>query len=274
MRRLEGKVALITGAARGQGRSHATRLAAEGAQIIGLDLCDQIGSVSYPMATPQDLTDTVRMVEDLDARMIARQADVRDRTALRTVIEEGIAELGRLDIVLANAGVIPGFGEAGWGPQAFDDVVEINLKGVYNTIEAAIPAMLEQGEGGSIVLTSSVAGLHGKLTMLGNAGLLGYTAAKHGVVGLMRAYAGLLAEHSIRVNSVHPTGANTPMLANEQFAAFAEENPDVAAKLQNALPVELVEAIDISNAIAWLCSDEARYVTGVCLPVDAGFLVR
>jgi SDR family mycofactocin-dependent oxidoreductase len=274
MGRLDGKVALVTGAARGQGRSHAIRLAEEGAHIIGLDICAPIESVSYPLATPEDLAETVRLVEDRDARIVARQADVRDRDALQSVLADGVAELGRLDIVLANAGIAPGFGEEGMQRSAFDDVIEINLGGVFNTLEAAIPRLIEQNEGGSIVITSSVAGLHGRLTMLGNPGLIGYTASKHGAVGLMRAYAYLLAEYSIRVNSVHPTGVNSPMIVNEQFAAFAEEQPDVVANLANAMPVEMVEPLDVSNAIVWLCSDEARYVTGVCLPVDAGFLVR
>jgi SDR family mycofactocin-dependent oxidoreductase len=274
MGRLDGKVALITGVARGQGRSHALRLAADGAQIVGLDLCASIDTVTYPLSTPEDLAETVRAVEELDQRIVARRADVRDRAALAQVVKEGVAEFGRLDIVLANAGIIPGFDEVAADPRSFDDVVDVNLTGVYNTIEAALPQLLEQGQGGSIVITSSVAGLHGRLTVLGNAGLIGYTASKHGVVGLMRAYAGLLAEHSIRVNCVNPTGASTPMLLHERWAGFAEENPEVVAKLANAMPVELIEAIDISNAIAWLCSDEARYITGIALPVDAGFLLR
>jgi SDR family mycofactocin-dependent oxidoreductase len=274
MGRLDGKVALITGVARGQGRSHALRLAADGAQIVGLDLCASIDTVTYPLSTPDDLAETVRAVEELDQRIVARRADVRDRAALAQVVKEGVAEFGRLDIVLANAGILPAFDDIAADPRSFDDVIEVNLTGVYNTIEAALPQLLEQGQGGSIVITSSVAGLHGKLTLLGNAGLIGYTAAKHGVVGLMRTYAGLLAEHSIRVNSVHPTAASTPMVVHAQWAAFAEENPAVMANLVNAMPVELIEAIDISNAIAWLCSDEARYITGIALPVDAGFLLR
>lgn len=274
MGRLEGKVALITGVARGQGRSHALRLAADGAQIIGLDICAPIDSVAYPLATPDDLAETVKAVENLDARIVAREADVRDRAALRAVVEEGVAELGRVDIVVANAGILPIFGDVATEPRSFDDVVAVNLTGVYNTIEAALPSMLDRGEGGSIVLTSSVAGLHGRLTKLGNPGLFGYTAAKHALVGLVRAYAGLLAEHMIRVNSVHPAAADTPMIVNAEFAAFAEAEPEMLAKLGNAMPVQLIEAVDITNAVAWLCSDEARYVTGVNLPVDAGFLVR
>lgn len=274
MGRLDGKVALITGVARGQGRAHALRLAAEGAQIVGLDLCAQIDSVTYPLATPDDLAETVRAVEGLDRRIVAHQADVRDRAALAQVVKDAIAEFGQVDIVLANAGIAPIFDDAATDPRAFDDVVEVNLTGAYNTIEAALPHLLARGKGGSIVVTGSVAGLHGRLTLLGNAGTIGYTAAKHGIVGLVRAYAGLLAEHSIRVNSVHPTGVSTPMLLHERWAAFAEANPDAATKLANAMPVALVEEIDITNAVAWLCSDEARYITGIALPVDAGFLTR
>jgi SDR family mycofactocin-dependent oxidoreductase len=273
MARFEGKVALITGVARGQGRSHALRLAEEGAQIIGVDICAPIDTVAYAMATPDDLAETVKAVEERDARIVARQADVRDREALRAVVEEGIAELGHVDFVLANAGILPIFGDVSASPGAFDEVVAVNLTGVYNTIEAVLPAMLERGVGGSIVLTSSVAGLHGRINFPDNAGLLGYTAAKHALVGLVRAYAGLLGEHHIRVNSVHPTGANTPMIINPQFEALLAERPEAMAKLTNPMGVELIEASDITSAVVWLCSDEARYITGVNLPVDAGFLV-
>ena len=273
MGRLTGKVAFITGIARGQGRSHAMRLAEEGASIIGVDLCGQLDTVGAPMATPDDMAETVKLVEERDARIVATQADVRDAGALRSAVEAGVAELGRLDIVLANAGIAPLFGEVAATQQAFDDVVAINLTGVYNTIEAALPQLISRGEGGSIVLTSSVAGLSGRLNLAGNAGMMGYVAAKHGVVGLMRAYANQLAPHSIRVNSVHPGGVNTPMIVNEAFGVLAEQAPAEMAKLAHAMPVELLEAVDISNAILWLCSDEARYVTGVTLPVDGGFMI-
>jgi SDR family mycofactocin-dependent oxidoreductase len=269
---LKGKVALITGAARGQGRSHALRLAAEGVQIIGIDLCAPIDSVAYPLPTPADLADTVRQVEALDVRMLSRTADVRDPEALRDAVQAGVQELGRIDIVLANAGILPVTGAQGKTHSAFTDAVDINLTGVFNTIEAVLPALLEQEGGCSIVITSSTVGMKGVAD--GSAGSLGYVAAKTGVIGLMRAYAVLLAEHSIRVNCVVPTGANTPMSVNEQFAEYLKEHEDMTARLQNAMPVPLIEPIDISNAIAWLCSDEARYVTGVALPVDAGFLVR
>jgi len=267
MGKLEGKVAFITGAARGQGRSHAIRLAQEGADIIAVDLCAQISSVSYPMATPEDLAQTVKEVEALDRRIFARQGDVRDRAALQSVFDAGVAELGPADIVLANAGIAPFATEDIGDP--WGDVIAVNLTGVYNTVEVAIPSIIERGQGGAIVLTSSTAGNNG----IGgpSAGGLGYTAAKHGVVGLMRSYANILAPHSIRVNTVHPTGVNTPMIVNDVMQEFLSQDPSLSQAMANALPVDMIEAVDISNAIAWLVSDDARYVTGIMVPVDAGF---
>jgi SDR family mycofactocin-dependent oxidoreductase len=268
MGKLEGKVAFITGAARGQGRSHAIRLAQEGADIIAIDICQQIASVAYPMATPDDLAETAKQVEALDRRIYAAQADVRDAAALKQAFEAGTAELGPVDIVLANAGIAPmSLGEQ--QGDAWQDVVDVNLTGVFNTVETAIPSMIERGQGGAIVLTSSTAGITG----IGGPtrGGLGYTAAKHGVVGLMRSYANILAPHRIRVNTVHPTGVNTPMVVNDVMAEFLAQDPQMSNSMANALPVDMVEPVDISNAIAWLVSDDARYVTGVTLPVDAGF---
>jgi SDR family mycofactocin-dependent oxidoreductase len=265
--KLEGKVVFITGAARGQGRSHAVRLAQEGADIIAVDICRQIESVDYPMATPEDLDQTVKEVEALDRRIFARQADVRDEAGLKAAFDAGVAELGPVDIVLANAGIAPmSMHEI---HQAWQDVIDVNLTGVFNTVETAIPSMIERGTGGAIVLTSSTAGING----IGGAtrGGLGYTAAKHGVVGLMRSYANTLAPHNIRVNSVHPTGVRTPMVVNDVMAEFLAADPSLSNAMANALPVDMVEPVDISNAILWLVSDDARYVTGVTLPVDAGF---
>jgi SDR family mycofactocin-dependent oxidoreductase len=266
--KLEGKVAFITGAARGQGRSHAVRLAQEGADIIAVDICAQIGSVGYPMATPEDLAETVKEVEALDRRIVARQADVRDEAGLRAAFEAGVAELGPVDIVLANAGIAPM--SVGEEPhEAWQDAIDVNLTGVFNTVEIAVPSMIERGAGGAIVLTSSTAGING----IGGSdrGGLGYTASKHGVVGLMRSYANYLAPHRIRVNSVHPTGVNTPMVVNDIMQAFLASDPSLSQAMANALPVDMVEPVDVSNAILWLVSDDARYVTGVTLPVDAGF---
>jgi SDR family mycofactocin-dependent oxidoreductase len=266
--KLEGKVAFITGAARGQGRSHAIRLAAEGANIIAVDLCAQIDSVAYPMATPDDLAETVKEVEALDRRIVARQADVRDEAGLRAAFEAGVAELGPVDIVLANAGIAP-MALGTEPPEAWQDVIDVNLTGVFNTVEIAIPSMIERGQGGAIVLTSSTAGING----IGgpSRGGLGYTASKHGVVGLMRSYANSLAPYRIRVNSVHPTGVNTPMVVNDAMQQFLASDPSLSDAMANALPIDMVEPVDISNAILWLVSDDARYVTGVTLPVDAGF---
>jgi SDR family mycofactocin-dependent oxidoreductase len=265
--RLEGKVAFITGAARGQGRSHAIRLAQEGADIIAVDICKQIATVPYPMATPQDLEATVKAVEELDRRIFAREADVRDEAGLKTAFDEGVAELGPVDIVLANAGIAPMSMHE--GHDAWQDVIDVNLTGVFNTVEIAKPSMIERGRGGAIVLTSSTAGINGILGQ--TRGGLGYTAAKHGLVGLMRSYANVLAPHNIRVNSVHPTGVNTPMVVNDAMQEVLQADPSIGQAMANALPVDLVEPVDVSNAILWLVSDEARYITGVTLPVDAGF---
>ncbi len=266
--RLEGKVALVSGAARGQGRSHAVRLAQEGADIIAFDVCSQLASVPYPMAVPEDLKETAKQVEDLDRRIIARQADVRDGAAVRAIVEEGVAELGRLDVISANAG-IASFSENAWTLEddVWEEMIAVNLTGVWKTVKAAVPSMIAAGNGGSIVLTSSTAGIKGM------AGIAHYDSAKHGVVGLMRTLAIELAQYSIRVNTVHPTGVNTPMVVNDYMATFLE-SPDFSSNMQNLLPVEMVEPVDISNAVLWLASDEARYVTGTCLPVDAGFLQK
>ena len=274
MGKLDGKVAFITGAARGQGRSHALRLAQDGADIIAVDICAQLDTVPYPMATPDDLAETVSQVEAMDRRIVSAVADVRDTGALRKAVDEGIAQLGGVDIVLANAGIF------GFSPDPdvdhdalFREVVDINLTGVWNTVSAAAPAMIEQGRGGSIIITSSAAGLSGRGGD-GTGAFTGYQAAKHGVVGLMRSFAHWLAPHNIRVNSVHPTGVNTDMIINENMERYREAKPQMNDTLSNLLDVPVVESIDISNAVAWLASDEARYVTGVTLPVDAGFMVK
>jgi len=266
---LKGRVAFVTGAARGQGRAHAVRLAADGANVIAVDLCEQIASVPYPLATADDLAATVKLVEDAGGRIVAKQGDVRDRESLSAVLQAGLDEFGRLDIVVANAGIAPmQSGDDGWR-----DVIDVNLTGVYNTIKVAIPTMVRQGTGGSIVLISSAAGLAGVGSP--DAGSVGYAAAKHGVVGLMRVYANLLAKQNIRVNSIHPSGVETPMINNEftrEWLAKMAAATDTPRALGNAMPVEVLQAEDIANAVAWLVSDQARYITGVTLPVDAGFL--
>jgi (+)-trans-carveol dehydrogenase len=273
---LDGKVALITGAARGQGRSHALTLAEAGADIIAIDVCAQLKSVPYPMSTPEDLDQTVKEIEALGRRVVAVRADVRDADAMMAATDAGVAELGRLDIVVANAGIISNDGNGIGRTQAFRDVLDTNLTGVFITVEAARPHLIEGRRGGAIVLTSSLAGLRS----LG-AGH-GYTESKHGVVGLMRSLAIELAPHFIRVNSVHPTTVNTPMIMNEhvfgQFRPDLEsptvEDAEAALASMNLLPIPYVESIDISGAILFLVSDTGRYITGVTLPVDAGAMLK
>lgn len=277
MGRVEGKVAFITGAARGQGRSHAIRLAQEGADIIAIDACEDQPNIPYPGATEADLAETVRLVEALDRRIVATKADVRDFTALKAAVDDGVAQLGRLDIVSANAGigVDPRLTEE-VPEEVWTDMLDVNLSGVWRAAKAAIPHIKAAGNGGSIILTSSAAGLRA----YANAGA--YVSAKHGVVGLMRTLALELAPHMIRVNSIHPTQVDTDMIQNE--ATYRLFRPDLehptredfapASQTMNALPIPWVEAIDISNAVLFLASDEARYITGVTVSVDAGSNIK
>jgi len=275
--RVEGKVAFITGAARGQGRSHAVRLAQEGADIIAVDICKPVDGLYYPMAGPEDLAETVSLVEGLGRRIVAAEADVRDYPALSAAVDEGVAQLGRLDIVSANAG-IGGFGGSmeKMEEKAWRDSIDINLTGVWLTLKAAIPHIIAGGRGGSIILTSSTGGVKG----MPNAA--DYAAAKHGVLGLMRTLALELGEHRIRANAVLPTQVNTDMVMNSTtFRVFRPdlENPtqeDVASQWAkyNVLLVPWLEPVDVSNAILFLASDEARYITGAALPVDAGTILK
>jgi SDR family mycofactocin-dependent oxidoreductase len=272
----DGKVAFITGAARGQGRSHAVRFAEEGADIIAVDLCGQIDSVAYPMATPEDLAETVKLVEKTGRRIVAEQADVRDLDRLEDVVAKGVTEFGRIDYVLANAGILPAAGEAGSKIAAFVDAVNVMLNGVYFTIVAALPAMLAHDDGGAIVITSSAAGFKPVTVDFGTAshGAAGYTAAKHGVIGLMRHFAIALAEKNIRVNTVHPGGVATPMIYNEAMAAWSAEHPGFSASQQPLLAVPPVEPEVISDTMVYLCGASGRHVTGVALPVDGGQIVK
>jgi SDR family mycofactocin-dependent oxidoreductase len=274
--RVAGKVAFITGAARSQGRSHAIRLAQEGADIIAIDIAGPVKSVTgYPPATEEDLAETVKEVEALDRRIIAHKADVRDPRALKEALNDGVAQLGKLDIVVANAGIFQTspaleLDDAGW-----QETIDINLTGVWNTAKVALPHLIAN-KGGSIIMTSSLAGLKA----LANS--IHYNAAKHGVVGIMRSVANEFAQYSIRVNSVHPTSVNTIMIQNEQvWGLFDPANPHPTRESAepifqsiNALPVPWVEPVDISNAVLFLASDEARYITGVTLPVDAGAFIK
>ncbi|GAA4545296.1 mycofactocin-coupled SDR family oxidoreductase [Pseudonocardia xishanensis] len=272
MGRFTGRTAFITGAARGQGRSHALRLAAEGADIVAIDICAQIESATYDLATPEDLDETVGEIEKLDRRVIPVRADVRDLAALEAAAAEAVDHLGGIDVVIANAGIAPS-GPTPDAEQTFREVIDVNLVGVWNTLRATAPTMIEQGRGGAVVLISSVLGLSGRGSV-GNVGGEAYVAAKHGVTGLMKAYANRLAPHAIRVNSIHPTGVPTPMIDNEAVRRFAAETPEAVAGMINLMDVPWVETQDVSAAIAWVASDEGRYVTGVSLPVDAGFLVK
>ncbi|OBB11339.1 3-ketoacyl-ACP reductase [Mycolicibacterium setense] len=272
MGNLDGKVAFITGVARGQGRSHAVALAKEGTAIIGVDICAGIASNPYPMASRAELDETVALVEAAGGKMIGTVADVRDFHALKDALDAGVEQFGRLDIVLANAGVAPtAFREVTIEEdlEMWNDAVGVNLVGSFHTAKAAIPHLIEGGRGGSIVFTSSTAGLRGFGGMQG--GGLGYAASKHGIVGLMRTLSNALAPHSIRVNTVHPTAVNTMMAVNPAMTAFLENYPDGGPHLQNPMPVSLLEPEDISATISYLVSDAAKYVTGVTLPVDAGF---
>ncbi|MBL7493179.1 mycofactocin-coupled SDR family oxidoreductase [Frankia sp. AgB1.9] len=275
--RVEGKVAFITGAARGQGRAHAVRLAQEGADIIAIDVCQQLPRVAFAMSTPEDLAETVRLVEKTGRRIHAVQADVRDYDAMKTVVDDGVAEFGRLDIVIANAGIGPnGSLMHKMDHQTWQDTIDINMTGVFLSTKVAIPHIIAGRRGGSIVLTSSVGGLSAN-QFVGH-----YVTAKHGVVGIMRTLALELGRHSIRVNSLHPTQVSTPMVLHDlTYKMFCPEleNPtvdDFAARSQalHVLPTPWVDAEDIANAALFLCSDEARFITGVTLPVDAGTLIK
>jgi SDR family mycofactocin-dependent oxidoreductase len=270
--KLDGKVAFITGAARGQGRSHALTLAREGCDIVAVDVCAQIESVAYKMPGPEELDETARLVEKLGRRVVTKIADVRDLDALTAAAAAGAAELGTLDIVLANAGILSMIGELAQTPAAWHDSIDVMLTGVHHTILATMDH-LRSHQSGSIVITSSGAGLKGMAVSLegSSIGKAGYTAAKFGVVGLMKLYANALGPENIRVNCVHPMVVDTPMVTNPEFEAFIASSPaHVAGMSPRALPVPIVQPEDISNAILWLVSDDARYVTGVQLPVDAG----
>ena len=270
---LEGKVAFITGVARGQGRSHAVRLAADGADVIGVDVCADIGSNGYPMASRAELDETIALVEAQGGKMLGSVADVRDYHALKAALDAGVEHFGRLDIVLANAGIASmAFRELTIEEELeqWTDVLDVNLVGAFHTAKAAVPHLLAGNRGGSIVFTSSTAGLKGFGGTQG--GGLAYAASKHGIVGLMRTFANALAAQSIRVNTVHPTAVNTMMAMNPQMQDFLKNFPEGGGPhLQNPMPVGMLEPEDVSAAIAYLVSDEGRYVTGVTFPVDAGF---
>jgi len=267
MGRLENKVAFITGAARGMGRGHAVRLAEEGADLVLIDICGPVDGVEYPMPTLEDLEETVRLVEKLGRRVIYAAADVRDQDALRAVVDPAVEELGGLDIVVANAAVLIAGTWDSYSQKDFETTVAVNLLGVWNTCVVSIDHLKRRG-GGSIICISSLAGIKGQPL------LLPYTASKFGVTGLVQGLANELAVEHIRVNSVHPTGVITGMSVPTLHELLAGPRADLAAIYENAIPVERVETIDISNAVLFLASDESRYVTGMPLKVDAGAGIR
>ncbi|OCB41291.1 3-ketoacyl-ACP reductase [Mycobacterium malmoense] len=260
----------MTGAARGQGRSHAVRLAQEGADIIAVDICQPISSSSeIPPSTPDDLAETADLIKGLDSRVVTAEVDVRDYDALKAAVDGGVEQLGRLDIICANAGI-------GNGGQTLDktseedwrDMIDVNLSGVWKTVKAGVPHLISQGGGGSLVNISSSAGIKG--TPLHTP----YTAAKHGIVGMSLALANELAAQNVRVNTVHPTGVPTGMAPPSMHQLIAEKRPDLGPIFMNALPVLMTEAVDVSNAVLFLVSDEARHVTGLQFTVDAGVTIR
>jgi SDR family mycofactocin-dependent oxidoreductase len=277
--RLDGKVAFVTGAARGQGRSHAIELAREGADIIAVDIAHDLPELGlgYRLGSAAELAETAAEVEKLDRRIVTAEVDVRDGAALKAALDAGVAEFGRLDVVAANAGIAANSVPAHEITEdAWEQMLGINLTGVWKTCKAAVPHLVAGGRGGSMILTSSMAGLRGYQ------GIAAYTSAKHGVVGLMRVLAAELAPHSVRVNSVHPTQVDTAMLMNDAtYKIFRPdlENPtredfEVASASMHALPVAWAEPVDISRALVFLASEDARLITGVPLPIDAGLLVK
>ncbi|WP_018504400.1 mycofactocin-coupled SDR family oxidoreductase [Parafrankia discariae] len=278
MGKLDGKVALITGAARGQGRSHAVRLAAEGADIIAIDICGPIASVRYPLATPDDLAVTAKEVEALGRRIVAVQADVRDRAQLRAALDQGLAALGRLDVVCANAGICPTEDETLCS--SFIDAMDVDLVGVQNTVAVTLPQL---GKGSSIIVTGSTAGMiKGTTDAMGSPGGVGYSLAKQLIARYIEVLALQLAPHLIRLNAVHPTNVNTRLLHNEDiYRAFRPdlENPtredaELAFPVMQAMPIPYIEPEDVSALIVYLASDESRYMTGLNIRLDAGAMLK
>ena len=276
--RVSGKVALITGAARGQGRAEAVRLAEEGADIIAVDLTAPVPSMGYAMGTSEELAETAALVEATGQRVITRVADVRDRAALQDVVDEGVRTFGRLDIVVASAGISPP-ARAVWKipEDEWHDVLDINLTGSWNTVSVAVPQLISQGEGGSIILISSGAGLKG-VPHLG-----AYSASKAAVVSLAKSLANELASRKIRVNAIAPGTVDTPMVTanTQQFKLFRPDLADPTLEdcvegFRSMMPMgePWIDAVDVANAVLFLASDESRYITGIVLPVDQGNLNR
>jgi (+)-trans-carveol dehydrogenase len=266
--RLEGKVVVISGGARGQGRAHAVAFAREGADVAICDVPRDLVTVRYPLATAEDLAATKAMVEAIGSQCLAAEASVASPQEMATFAADVMAAFGRVDVAIANAG-IAGSADTQLAMTVPDwrETVDVNLSGVWFFLQPLIPHMIDGGRGGSIMITSSAAGLRAV------GGGIAYTAAKHGVVGIMRVLAQELAPHRIRVNTVHPTGVATPMVQNDWFRDRLRQSPALANS-RNLLHVPLIEAEDVANAMIWLASDDARYVTGITLPVDAGIVAR
>ncbi|MBI5089551.1 MAG: mycofactocin-coupled SDR family oxidoreductase [Actinobacteria bacterium] len=274
MGQLDGRVALITGAARGMGRSHAVRLAEEGADIIAVDICHDIEGVTVPLSTSADLAETAALVEGPGRRIVTAVADVRDRAGLRAAVRTGVDALGRLDVVVANAGI--------WAvrlDQPEDDegrlrvwnvTLDVNLTGVWNTIEVATPFVIDGGRGGSIVVISSTAAL--QTVSNDDVAFTSYTVSKWGLIGLMKMTASDLARDGIRVNAVHPSGVNTPLTTSEPVQQYWNHHTELAE--HTARVYQPVDERDISDAVLYLASDASRAVSGISLPVDSGSLVR
>lgn len=275
MRRFEGKVALVTGAARGQGRSHAVKLASEGASIIAVDICQDVATTDYPLATEADLSETVRLIESAGGKVLAQRADTRLQNEMDSAVAAGLDQFGRLDVAVANAGIVS------WAPvheitdRQWTEMIDVNLTGTWRTLKSVVPQMLKQ-ESGSVVVVNSGAGLSGPNN------LAHYAAAKHGLVGLMRSSSNELSPQGIRVNSVHPSQVDTPMIMHDSlFSLFRPdlERPskgdivEVSQRL-HTIPVPWVDPVDVSNAVLFLASDDARFITGVSLPVDAGGSIK
>ena len=273
MGRFDGKVAFVTGAARGQGRSHAVNLAREGADVAVLDICAQISSVEYALSSEADLAETERLINDADRRALPIKGDVRDNAVVEAAIERTVAELGRLDLVVANAGILPTTGELAHSLDAWHDCLDTMLSGVFYTLRAAAAVMIRDETPGSIVVTASTSSIRASAYDLEtlNPGQVGYSAAKHGVLGVVRNFAMALGTRGIRVNAVAPMGVRTPMVVNEYFQQRHSAPPP--GWMANVMDVDLIEPQDVSDAVLWLLSDEARYVTGTVVPVDSGLLL-
>lgn len=273
MGQLDGKVAVITGGGRGQGRAHAVRLASEGADIVVCDIVEQVGSVPFPTGRPGDLDQTVAEVEKLDRRCVALEADVRRTADMTRLAEAAVTEFGRIDFLLANAGILS-LDDTTWEitDEAWDDMIGINLTGVFKACRAVVPHMIARAgddAGGAIVMTASVAAIKAF------PGCTHYSAAKAGMVQLMRVLATELAPHRIRVNTIHPTGVDSPMSNNDFFPRWMEQNPELADGMRgNLMPVDALPMADVSDVVAFLCSDAAKWITGSTLGVDAGFLLK